>query len=374
MITFGPVVMDANTESAVVYFWSGYRNFGGMTQVLIDEGFHVANVITWIKESACPGYGDYKFASEFMLYGWLKGGGRHRWFGPPNEQNIWKIDRILADSRLHPTAKPVELARRVLRNSTQKGDVVFDGCAGACFNLIACQQMGRIFRGIEIEPSYVDTAVLRYIRMFGPDSVSKAVMDKYFGRKKYYIQGIQNGTINPNRLSQEILLGVVEVLSAEGSSTSQIAQVLGKNERTIRRYLEAVREKNAISPNLKLAKEIMGELLQKARASHAYLLRLARSQGGSIAEKSQSEYYAWRIWSELINHFQSVGYLPMKPTEITGDLMIHLDSQESGPSLEELKKQLQDIKALGDENGGLNQEVIKKINLLLKKIERAEIE
>jgi hypothetical protein len=126
----------------------------------------------------------------------------------------------------------------------------------------------------------------------------------------HYIQGIQSGTINPGKLSQEIILGIVEVLSREGSSTSQIAQVLGKNERTIRRYLETIRAKNAIAPNIELAKEIMGELLQKARASHAYLLRLARSPGGSIAEKSQSEFYAWRIWSELIERFQSVGYLP----------------------------------------------------------------
>jgi len=171
-------------EAAAFYFWSGYRNFGGMTRVLADEGFYTANVISWVKNLACPGYGDYKFATEFMLYGWLKGKGKHRWYGPPNETNVWKVDRILADSRLHPTAKPVELARRVLRNSTQKGDVLFDGCAGACCNLIGCEQMGRIFRGVEIEPSYVDTAVFRYIRMFGVNSVSREIKDKYLGGMK----------------------------------------------------------------------------------------------------------------------------------------------------------------------------------------------
>ncbi len=185
----------------------------------------------------------------------------------------------------------------------------------------------------------------------------------------YYIQGIQSGTISPRKLSQEIILGVVEVLSAEGSSNSQVAQVLGKNERTIRRYLEIIRSKNAIVPNLELAKQIMGELLQKARASHAYLLRLARSSGGSIGEKAQSEYFAWKIWGELVSHFQSVGYLPAKPKELVGELTLHLDSQEVGASFDDLRKQLKDIETVGK----LPQEVLAKINQLHQRIEKAEV-
>lgn len=168
---------------AIAYFWNGLRNFGGMTQALEEEGFCVSNIITWIKGSACPGYGDYKFSSEFLLYSWLKNG-KHHWYGPPNETNVWQIDRQISDARLHPTAKPIELARRVLRNSSKRNDVIFDGCMGAGFNLIACQQMGRIFRGGDVECTYIDTAVKRYIRTFGIDSVSKEVRAKYFGRNK----------------------------------------------------------------------------------------------------------------------------------------------------------------------------------------------
>lgn len=167
---------------AAMYLWNGFRNFGGMTQVLEEEGFHVSNIITWVKPP-CPGYGDYKFASEFLLYSWLKSG-KHSWFGSASENNVWEIDRQIADSRLHPTAKPVALARRILRNSSKRGDIVFDGCMGAGFNLIACQEMNRIFRGGDVSPLYIDTAVQRYIRTFGIDSVSKEVRAKYFGRDK----------------------------------------------------------------------------------------------------------------------------------------------------------------------------------------------
>jgi len=167
------------------YFWSGFRNFGMMTQLLMDLNFHVANVINWIKPVACPGFGDYKFGSEFLLYSWLKGGGPHRWFGPKNETNCWEIDRDDAAGKLHPTAKPISLARRVLRNSSQRGDIVFDGCMGAGFNLISCQQMGRVFRGCDIEPVYLDVCVRRYIRAFGMDSVSPEIRRKYLTGGKY---------------------------------------------------------------------------------------------------------------------------------------------------------------------------------------------
>ncbi len=166
---------------ALGYFWGGFRNFGMMTQVLEEEGFYVANVITGVKPRACPGFGDYSFASEFLLYTWLKGNGPHRWFGSKNETNVWEFNRDEASGRLHPTAKPVSLARRVLANSSQKNNIIFDGCAGAGFNMIACQQMGRIFRGCEIEPFYLDICVRRYIRAFGMDSVSEEVRQKYFG-------------------------------------------------------------------------------------------------------------------------------------------------------------------------------------------------
>ncbi|MFA6357396.1 MAG: DNA methyltransferase [Candidatus Omnitrophota bacterium] len=177
-------VMQFLVEGAPVYLWGGFRNFGLMTQLLLEMNFHVANVITGIKPSACPGFGDYKFSSEFLLYSWRKGNGPHRWYGPKNETNVWQFDHDEAVGKLHPTAKPVSLARRVLTNSSERNDVVFDGCMGAGFNLIACQQMGRVFRGCEIEPLYVDVAVRRYIRAFGMDSVSPEVRQKYFGGSK----------------------------------------------------------------------------------------------------------------------------------------------------------------------------------------------
>ena len=176
LLAVAPFLSDGTS----MYLWSGFRNFGPMTQLLMEMGFYVSNVIVWVKPSACPGFGHYKFASEFLLYVFPKGKGSRCWHGPKNETNVWEVDREEDCSALHPTVKPTSIARRVIRNSSKKGNIVFDGCAGVGFNLLACQQMGRIFRGCEIEPRYVDICVRRFVKMFGMDKVSPEIRHKYF--------------------------------------------------------------------------------------------------------------------------------------------------------------------------------------------------
>ncbi len=178
-------VMPYLSETAPLYLWSGFVNFGPMTQLLIDLNFHVSNVITWIKPTACPGFGSYKFASEYLLYAFPKGKGKKCWYGPENESNVWEVDREDGVSALHPTVKPTALARRVLRNSSKKGDIVFDGCMGVGFNLLASEQMGRIFRGVDCEPHYIDICVRRYAQAFGMDSLSPQIRRKYFAGGKH---------------------------------------------------------------------------------------------------------------------------------------------------------------------------------------------
>lgn len=166
-------------DGAALYLWDGHINFGPLAQELVKAGVHVSNVITWVKPNACPSYSDYWFQSEFLLYGWLKSDQPHRWFGPKAESNVWYVERDGAAGKLHPTAKPVELARRVIRNSSIRGDIVFDGCMGSGFNLIACEELGRVFRGVEIEPAYCDVVVRRFARTFGVEKLSAEMREKY---------------------------------------------------------------------------------------------------------------------------------------------------------------------------------------------------
>ena len=58
--------------------------------------------------------------------------------------------------------KPVELIERAILHSSKSGDLVLDPVAGSGSTLIACQKTSRRGRLIELDPRYVDVAILRW--------------------------------------------------------------------------------------------------------------------------------------------------------------------------------------------------------------------
>ncbi len=50
----------------------------------------------------------------------------------------------------------------LVKQWTQTNGLVLDGFLGSASTLIACDQLGRICYGVELEPKFVDVAVQRY--------------------------------------------------------------------------------------------------------------------------------------------------------------------------------------------------------------------
>ncbi|MGA2775129.1 MAG: DNA modification methylase [Candidatus Omnitrophota bacterium] len=165
-------------DGASAYIWNGHAKFYFVHQVLKELGFHVSTVITWAKPTFAISYGDFNQQTEFCLYSWLKNA-PHKWYGPTNESNLWEIDRDKAADLIHPTQKSVEIPARAIRNSSTRGDVVFDGFLGSGSTLIAAESLGRCCHGMEIEPKYCDAIVKRYIAFAGVDKVSEELKTKY---------------------------------------------------------------------------------------------------------------------------------------------------------------------------------------------------
>lgn len=67
--------------------------------------------------------------------------------------------------RIHPTQKPLDLFKELVRKNSNEGDLVIDPFAGSGTTAIACLAENRKFKGCEINPKYAKVARQR-IREF----------------------------------------------------------------------------------------------------------------------------------------------------------------------------------------------------------------
>jgi hypothetical protein len=187
------------------------------------------------------------------------------------------------------------------------------------------------------------------------------------------IQDIKNNVLDPKTLSPDERYRCVDFLLREGYTQEQAAQVFKTTDRTIRRDIVKFNKENKLTASGDLSKEIIGDMYRKATMHHAYLVRCARSPELSVVERGQLEFMAWRVLKETIEKMQSLGYLPFRPQEITGDLFHHFDDQNVEKSYEDARKTLNEVVDVAKQCGNWTPELEKNINLLQKKIEKAEV-
>lgn len=169
---------DQLVPGAGYYIWNGFANFGFMAEMLTGLKMKPRHIITWAKESFSPGFGDYNEQTEFCLYG-RKAGGKRKWHGPKNESTLWSIPRDRTYLYRHPTQKALPLADRAVRNSSQRGEIVFDPFLGSGTTLVAAARLGRRCLGIELDPAYCDVVVSRFISAAGRSAVSQEVLERW---------------------------------------------------------------------------------------------------------------------------------------------------------------------------------------------------
>jgi DNA modification methylase len=86
-----------------------------------------------------------------------------------NRTNVWEYASVNSmrgsrreDLALHPTVKPTGLVADAIQDVTRRGDLVLDLFLGSGTTLIAAERTGRRFRGLDIDPAYVDVAIERW--------------------------------------------------------------------------------------------------------------------------------------------------------------------------------------------------------------------
>lgn len=91
-----------------------------------------------------------------------------------NRTNVWDYASVNSfkgsrreDLALHPTVKPSGLVADAIQDVTRRGDLVLDLFLGSGTTLVAAERVGRRFRGLDVDPAYVDVAIARWTNMTG---------------------------------------------------------------------------------------------------------------------------------------------------------------------------------------------------------------
>jgi DNA modification methylase len=83
--------------------------------------------------------------------------------------SLFGTEREDIKQRLHPTQKPILLAKWFFDRYGKDNDIVVDLFLGSGSTLIACEQTNRICYGMEIDPKYIDVIRKRYAKFIGQE-------------------------------------------------------------------------------------------------------------------------------------------------------------------------------------------------------------
>ena len=197
--TASEAVMKAG---AAFYVWFATREHVNFETALNNVGLHVRQELIWNKNTIVLSRQDYHWKHEPCLYGW-KEGEAHYFTASRQEATVIAdaqeydfakmkksemkelLEQIFADTTPtsvinekkparnedHPTMKPVRLFGYQIANSSKKGDIVLDTFGGSGTTIIACEQLGRKARVMELDPHYCDVIIARWEKLTGAMAV-----------------------------------------------------------------------------------------------------------------------------------------------------------------------------------------------------------
>ena len=171
---FDKIKNDINSEDLISdYLAECYRILKNDTSIYVfcswhkidffkqefEKHFKLKNLIVWNKNNHGSGdlKGSYAPKHELILYG-HKG---RSLFREKRIPDVIDCDKISSAKLIHPTEKPLELLSIFIKNSSDIGDIVFDGFSGSSPTLVVCQNLKRKGLGVEIEKEYCKVSKIR---------------------------------------------------------------------------------------------------------------------------------------------------------------------------------------------------------------------
>jgi DNA modification methylase len=166
------VSVSVSRDGAVHFICMDWRHMDDVSTVGKEVYGELLNVCVWNKSNA--GMGSLYRSRHELVFVYRVGAaphlnmvelGRHG----RNRTNVWDYASVNSlrgsrreDLALHPTVKPTGLVADAILDVTRRGDLVLDLFLGSGTTLMAAERTGRRFRGLDIDPAYVDVAIERW--------------------------------------------------------------------------------------------------------------------------------------------------------------------------------------------------------------------
>lgn len=147
----------------VLYCWHAGRYSSQVQTNLESCGFEIRNQIIWAKSNFPISRGHYHWRHEPCWYA-VRKGATAAWIGDRKQTTLWEINLDKNTEGGHSTQKPLECMARPIRNHSF--EIVYDPFVGSGTTIVACENLGRKCRAIEIAPQYVAVTLERMSTAF----------------------------------------------------------------------------------------------------------------------------------------------------------------------------------------------------------------
>ena len=172
---------EFSCDGALLYMFMDWRHQWEILSGIRAAGLTMVNMAVWAKTS--PALGAFYRSQHELCFIVRKGRAKHtnnidlgRW--GRTRSNVWNYAGVNSfgpgrDEQLamHSTCKNVSMLIDAIRDASDRGEIVLDGFLGSGSTLIAAERTGRICRGLELDPLYVDTIVRRWERVTGGTAI-----------------------------------------------------------------------------------------------------------------------------------------------------------------------------------------------------------
>jgi DNA modification methylase len=158
-------------EGDVVYVYHAGRMASTVQASLECAGFVIRAQIVWAKDRMALSRGDYHWQHEPVWYAVRDGKPALR-TDDRTQTTLWTIPARDDAGHGHGTQKPLECMAKPIRNHTL--DIIYDPFLGSGTTMVACENLKRKCRGIEISPDYCAVILERMQAAFPEIKIERA--------------------------------------------------------------------------------------------------------------------------------------------------------------------------------------------------------